>query len=71
MFYFEKENMKMSNVYLPHCHCDFVLSAKRGFLYGNFQLGPDKVSVVKRCPLHRDFLIRILYETNPFLKSVR
>ena len=27
------------------------------------------MSVVRRFPLHRGFLIRILYETNPFLKK--
>ena len=47
---------------------------KEVFLYRNFQLGPSKsvrckeVSA-KKCPLHRSFLKRILYETNPFLKK--
>ena len=47
---------------------------KEDFLYGNFRLGPRKsvrcmeVSP-KNCPLHRGFLIKILYETNPFLKK--
>ena len=59
---------------LLYCHYHFVLSAKRGFFYRNFQLGPRKsvrckeVSA-KNCPLHRGFFIRILYETNPFLKK--
>ena len=46
-------------------HCQL----KEAFLYRNFQLGAGKVSA--NCPLDRGFLIRILYETNPFLKSVR
>ena len=47
---------------------------KEVFLCRNFHLRPRKVSVVRRCPLrtcplHRGFLIRILYETNLFLKK--
>ena len=54
----------------------FYCPPKEVFLYRNSNWDPDKVSVVRRCPrencpLHRGFLIRILYETNPFLKSVR
>ena len=36
----EKGKIKISNVSLLYCHCHFVLSAKRGFLYRNVQLGP-------------------------------
>ena len=49
-------------------------TVKEAFLYRNFQLGPRKsvrcyeVSG-KNCPLHRGFFIKILYETNPFLKK--
>ena len=45
------------------------------FLYSNFQLGPRKSVRCKEvsdknCPLHKGFLVRILYETNSFLKRV-
>ena len=44
-------------------------------LYRNLQLGSRKSVRCKEvsdknCPPHRGFLIRILYETNPFLKKV-
>ena len=65
----------ISSVSLLYCQCHFVLSAKKVFLYRNFQLGPRKsvrcqeVSA-KNCPLYRGFLISILYEANRFLKRV-
>ena len=76
-FTFEKGKKKTSNLSLLCCYCHVVLSAKKGFeiLCRNFQLRPRKsvcfkeVSA-KNCPLHRGFLIRILYETYPFLKKV-
>ena len=34
----EKEKVKIYNVSLLSCHCVSVLSAKRCFLYRNFQL---------------------------------
>ena len=48
---------------------------KEVFLCRNFLLGPRKSVRCKEvsgksCPLHRGFLIRILYETNPFLEKV-
>ena len=66
--------MKISSAYLLHCHGSFVQTLKEVFQRGNFQLRPRKsvrckeVST-KNCPLCKGFLIRTLYETNPFLKK--
>ena len=48
LFTFEKGMIKISNVSLLYCHCHFVLSTKRGF---SSYWDPEKVSVVRRCPL--------------------
>ena len=64
----KKERLRISNV-IVILYCP----PKEDFLYRNFQLRPRK-SVrceevcAKNCPLHGGFLIRILYETSPFLK---
>ena len=74
-FTFKTGKMKISSAYLLHCHGSFVLTLKEVFQRGNFQLRPRKsvrckeVST-KNCPLRKGFLIRTLYETNPFLKKV-
>ena len=73
LFTLEKERQK----FLMYLYCIVIVilycPLKEVFLYKKFQLGPESVRCKevsnKNCPLHRGFLIRILYETNPFLKN--
>ena len=70
---------KGRKTFLMHLYCIIIVilycSLKEAFLCKNIQLGPRKSVRCKEvsatnCPLDRGFLIRILYETNPFLTKV-
>ena len=70
--------LKRKDKDLMYLYCIIIIilycPLKEVSLHGNSQLGPRKSArckelSTKNCLLRRGFLIRILYETNPFLKK--